>query len=82
MAGTAFIHINGENYEYGYPIDNAQSQQFQDLERKVQRLASGAGSVQRFDVILKGTPTTLCATSQGVFAAAVFFEEGKSPNAF
>jgi len=72
MPRTAFIHINGVDYENAYPVDGESSPEFQALEQKIEKLTSGGGMQIIFDVIMGGERARLHTTSQGIFAGAVF----------
>ena len=72
MPRTAFIHINGVDYENAYPVDGESSPEFQALEQKIEKLTSGGGTQIIFDVIMGGERARLHTTAQGIFAGAVF----------
>ncbi len=72
MARRAFIHINGITYALATEVDNPFDPAFQRIERQVERLISGSGDQEVFDVLIEGHPAKLRVTTQGVFAASAF----------
>lgn len=76
MSGTAWLHINGTDYQLNLgPIENIYDQQLQSAQERVSRMLSEGGpAIQRFDVSIgEAANTQLDVVVDNVTTAAVYF---------
>lgn len=87
MTATAWLHINGTDYELAGPApDSVDDAAFQQLQARVERvLAAESGPTQRFDIVRgeghTAVTTSLMVRPGAVHSAAVWVIVRKPPAA-